>query len=31
MFRSMKDVFVEYESGEELRKIRQTYLVHILD
>jgi hypothetical protein len=31
LLRSMGDVTVEYENGEELRKIRQTYLVHILD
>ena len=31
LLRTNRDVTVEYSSGDELRKIRQSYLVHVLD
>ena len=31
MLKSMKDVQVEYSNYEELKRMRQAYIVHILD
>jgi len=31
MLKSMKDVFAEYSSFEELKRMRQAYIVHVLD
>jgi hypothetical protein len=31
MLRSNKDMFAEYSSFEELKRMRQGYIVHILD
>ena len=31
MLKSMKDVMVEYTNFEELKRMRQAYIVHVLD
>lgn len=31
MLKSMKDVFAEYSTFEELKRMRQAYIVHVLD
>ena len=31
MLRSGKDIRVEYENGEELKRLRESYVLHILD